>query len=67
MFLLFAEMLLALSIIVFIMWWTLKGADQPAQPIPPINADTRANSTSTNNTKQSTNEAQGTPSTTPLE
>jgi hypothetical protein len=31
MYLLFAEMLLALSIIVFIMWWTLKGADTSHQ------------------------------------
>jgi hypothetical protein len=27
MWLLLVEMLLALSIIVFIMWWTMKGAD----------------------------------------
>jgi hypothetical protein len=31
MWLLLLEMLLALLMIVFIMWWTMKGADKPHQ------------------------------------
>jgi hypothetical protein len=36
MWLLIAEMCMALGIIVFIMWWTLKDAD-PKPPKPPKN------------------------------
>ncbi|MEY3996866.1 MAG: hypothetical protein RL344_1209 [Pseudomonadota bacterium] len=38
MWLLLVEMLLALSIIVFIMWWTMKGADAAH---PTISSDTQ--------------------------
>lgn len=34
MWLLFVEMLLALFIIAFIMWWTMKGADEAHHTMP---------------------------------